>query len=140
MRERKLTSIRAEGHSSIGLSKVTRSMLQELAGDMPVSDYVRVLAERELGVTGGGGSQAALPGQERLVSPNTIAALSSEVRSLSVMVSALLDSVRADGLSIETAFGKSRIGKLLLDLAKDELVKENKPTAGYQEELKLKRA
>ncbi len=101
MRERKLTSIRAEGHSSIGLSKVTRSMLQELAGDMPVSDYVRVLAERELGVTGGGGSQAALPGQERLVSPNTIAALSAQVRSLSVMVSALLDSVRQDGISIE---------------------------------------
>jgi len=52
-------SLRDYGKTTIALDKPTRSMLKQLAGPIPVSHYVRALAERELAKTGKG---VALPG------------------------------------------------------------------------------
>ncbi len=96
-------SLRSLGRATIGIDKPTQARLKRLAGDTPLCLKVRELiadAERRE-LPGGGGGEVPLPGQELLTSQNTIAALSSEVRSLSVLVSALLDSVRQDGISFE---------------------------------------
>ena len=73
-------SLRDEGEASIAVSKPTRAMLRQLAGDMPVSEYVKALATKELG------GKVSLPGQERGASKNTIPAIKSDTeQSLTLM-------------------------------------------------------
>ena len=80
-------SIRAEGQTSIAIDKPTRAKLKELAGDMPVSKYVKGLAFGY--ITPGGGAQEPFPGQERSVSENTLPAISSKLDRLLGYMSAL---------------------------------------------------
>ena len=68
-------SIRDEGFATLGVSLVTRNMLKQLAGDMPLSNYLKELAKRELG------NKPSLPGQEYLASENTIMVYLMSVQS-----------------------------------------------------------
>jgi|WetSurMetagenome_2_1015567.scaffolds.fasta_scaffold517859_2 hypothetical protein len=73
-------SLRAIGHSTIAVDLATRSKLKELAGDMPVSQYVKRLA---FGVISPGGTpQTPFPGTEHDVSRNTLASLNSRFDAL----------------------------------------------------------
>jgi hypothetical protein len=71
-------SLRSNGASSIAVDIQTRAKLKELAGDMPVSHYVRELAFREDNKRSG----LPLPGQERLVSNSTLPAIASTLSEL----------------------------------------------------------
>ena len=86
-------TLRAEGISSIAVDKPTRARLKQLAGDMPVSHYLRALTERELAKTGKG---RALPGTELLVSGATLPAIAEGVNKLAVTLDAFV-SVLSEG-------------------------------------------
>ncbi|MFC1904967.1 hypothetical protein ACFLXT_04320 [Chloroflexota bacterium] len=72
-------SLRAGGVSTLSLDQPTKAVLRQLAGDMPVSHYVRALAHRELAKRGG---TPALPGQEKIVSEATLPAISNKLDSI----------------------------------------------------------
>ncbi len=130
-------SLRELGATAVGIDRLTHARLKRLAGDTPLCLKVKELVEeaerRELP---GGGGQVPLPGQERLVSPNTIAALSSEVRSLSVMVQELQVSVRQDGEYIENKLEPLRLAILRFFGSKED-TKAVKAT-GETEQLELR--
>jgi hypothetical protein len=73
-------SLMSQGLTRIAIDKPTRAKLHELAGDMPVSRYLRGIAFGD--IKPGGSPQAPLPGQERLVSSNTLPAIASSINSL----------------------------------------------------------
>lgn len=60
-------SLRAAGITSLPCDIPTRAKIKQLAGDMPVSHYLRLIAERELRNRPG-----ALPGMENYVSDATL--------------------------------------------------------------------
>ncbi len=128
-------SLREIGVCTLGVDKVTKSRLKRLAGDTPLCVKFRELVEeaekRELP---GGGGQVPLPGQERMVSPNNLAAIGAEVRALSGMVQEVLAGVRSDGLYIETKLEPLR---LWLTSGKVESLKPVKAT-GETEQLELR--
>jgi len=77
-------SLRDEGFVTIAVSFPTRSMIRQLAGReaLPVSDYLKALARRELG-----DDAPALPGQEREVSKATLPALNIKMDAVLDMLS-----------------------------------------------------
>jgi hypothetical protein len=77
----------SQGLTRIAIDKPTRAKLHELAGDMPLSHYLRGIAFGS--IKPDGGAQTPLPGQERLVSRNTLASVSAEVNALAAEVKAL---------------------------------------------------
>ena len=81
-------SLRGIGVTSIGLDKITKARLKRLAGDTPICVKVRELVEQAEKDSGIGG-QLVLPGEERNTSPNTIASIGHEVRSLAQKVEAM---------------------------------------------------
>lgn len=77
---RKSGSIRSLGKvTTVSLDTPTSAAFRQLAGDMPISHYLRALAQRELGRTSKG---KALPGMEREASESTLAAISEKVSKL----------------------------------------------------------
>lgn len=73
-------SIRSLGKvTTVSMDTPTSAAFRQLAGDMPVSHYLRALAQRELKRTGKG---TALPGMEREASEATLAAISEKVSKI----------------------------------------------------------
>lgn len=79
MNKRIENSLRSNGKSTIAIDLPTRAKLKELAGDIPVSHYVRMLAFGEISAPGAT-PQEPLLGTERQVSSNTFAAVASQVK------------------------------------------------------------
>lgn len=83
---RKPDSLRSMGGISyLGLDRRTKDKLRELAGDMPVSHFVRGLAFGTIELPKrkpGTGAQEPLPGQEHLVSPATIHSVAADMAEL----------------------------------------------------------
>ncbi len=77
-------SLRSIGVTAVPCDVTTRARLRVMAGDMPVSHYLRAIAfgEIELPGKGSSGSQVPLPGQELLVSNNTLASLGAKIVAL----------------------------------------------------------
>lgn len=75
-----IDSLRALGHSTINVDLATREKLKELAGDTPVSQYVKGIAFGYIKAPGGGGGAGSnsipLPG---IVPPNKEATLGQAV-------------------------------------------------------------
>ncbi len=82
-------SLREIGQATLGVDKNTKARLKVLAGDTPLCAKVRELVEAEE-LRQGGSSGIPLPGQERLVSENTISAMSAKLSRLEAMVSGLV--------------------------------------------------
>ncbi len=70
------------GVVTINVDRVTKSRLKVLAGDTPLCQKVKELVDMAEGVKPGGGFMAPLPGQEALVSSNTMASLSIKLDKL----------------------------------------------------------
>lgn len=77
--KREPESIRSYGRAVIGIDVPTREALKQLAGDMPMSHYVRALAQRELERTGKG---QALPGMGKSVSSTSLSSISESLKEL----------------------------------------------------------
>ena len=75
--QKSATSIRSLGHTMINVDKPTKSRLKRLAGDMPLVEYLRHLADQE-----DKSKQSSLSGMERQVSKNTIAAVKEDTERL----------------------------------------------------------
>lgn len=89
-------SLRYYGYASIGTDKVTKARIKRLAGDTPISVFVRELVDMAEGGGEGGGAQAPLPGQERYVSGATLSSISSKLdRFMSAVI------LKAESLDVE---------------------------------------
>jgi len=73
-------SLRSEGLTRIAIDIPTRSRLKALAGDIPVSQFLRGIANGSITITGT--PQAPLPGTERMVSGNTLSAIADSLKSV----------------------------------------------------------
>lgn len=75
--KRQPNSLRSHGLVTVACDKPTRSKLKELAGDMPVSHFLRGVAFGEIVIDdGSGGAQLPIPGQELAVSRSRLASKS----------------------------------------------------------------
>ncbi len=83
-------SLRALGVTTLPCDKATKARLKRLAGDTPLCLMVRELVDLAEGVKSGSGGQVPLPGQERLVSSNTIPAIKQEVVALRSEIATML--------------------------------------------------
>lgn len=79
--QRQPGSLQSEGYTTLGVSVPTKNMIKQLAGDMPMSDYLKKLAIRELR------GKPGLPGQEKAVSENTLPAMNSKLDKILYLVS-----------------------------------------------------
>ena len=80
-------STRSIGKTTVAVDVLTRNKLKELAGSMPVSHYLREIAFAP--PKSDSGSPVPFFGQERLVSPNTIAAVKSDMAAIMALVKRL---------------------------------------------------
>ncbi len=74
-------SVRDEGRATLAVSVPTREKIKQLAGDMPVSEFIKRITEEV--------EQPALPGQGKSASQNTIAAVKTEIRQLQATVNTI---------------------------------------------------
>lgn len=131
-------ALRDVGKTTIALDIPTRAMLKQLAGDGHVSDYVRALAERELAKTGAG---RALPGQERLASPNTIAEVNSKLDRMAAAYCELFAKVEilinkfADGTAASMVKAYKSIDKISTEEVEPQA--EQSPLVAKQPVLRL---
>lgn len=80
-------SLRSEGGiTTLSIDKPTKRRIKKLAGDMPLSHFVKGVFFGLIKLEGNGG-QEALPGQEREVSQATIHSVSSKLDKLMVALS-----------------------------------------------------
>jgi len=108
-------SLRSEGGiTMVAVDTYTKENLKQLAGDMPLSHYVRSLAQRELSKTGKG---KALPGLEHLVSEASLPGIGEKLSLMAV--------------SFDDSFNK-----MFSLLSGGHLIVTNKP-AGEQSPLEL---
>jgi len=111
-------SLRAAGQVSIMIDKPTRTQLKKLAGDMPVSHYVRGIAFGTIKPPASD-PQVPAPGLEREISENTLPAISSKLDAVGVKMDAFIKFVcsgefdnaflRALGFPEEFIAGEKRI-------------------------------
>ena len=78
-------SIRSEGFATLGVSLLTRNMLKQSAGDMPMSEYLKRIAIRELG------GEVGLPGQEAMVSKATIHSVKADTSKIMGILSVVIE-------------------------------------------------
>ena len=74
-------TLRAAGVTAVAVDKPTRAKLKALAGDMPLSHWLRGIAFGTIEPPRGG-AQEPLPGQERAGSPATIHAVAAKMSAL----------------------------------------------------------
>ena len=101
-------SLASDGQTTVGVSKVTRSILKRLAGDTPVSTYVRDLAISLDSKNGG----IPLPGMERAASENTTAAISSKLNVLTKSLLEFAEFSRALDKKVDMLLSKATGGRI----------------------------
>ena len=130
-------TLRAAGVTAVAVDKPTRAKLKALAGDMPLSHWLRGIAFGTIKPPQGD-AQEPFPGQERAVSPATIHAVAAGIQELRAITATREDYNALELLicDIARAVGIKRINTGLRAKAKT-LARSMAGPDGSQVELKL---
>ena len=134
-------SLRSLGVGMVAIDKPTLARLKRLAGDTPLSHKVRELVElgEALESAGGGGGEIPLPGQERMVSPNTMSALNLRFQAVDEKLNAVLMWAFPDYFEGSEVKGVNSLISEKLEQVSKRILESKSKTEGVdgQSELKL---